>query len=96
MGDLSTVKFVCFKDSSFGNLYDGGSHGGYVIFLEGQNGNCSPLMRQSKKLRRVVKNIMAAETLSQVEAVETCFWLSSMLREALLDSQDRSHQTDAK
>ena len=65
MGDLSTDKFVCFNDSSFGNLCDaGGSQGGYVIFLEGQNGNCSPLMWQLKKLRRVVRSTMAAETLS--------------------------------
>ena len=35
---------------------------------------------------------MAAETLSQVEAEEACFWLSSMLKEVLLDSQDRSPQ----
>ena len=65
MGDLSTDKFVCFNDSSFGNLCDaGGSQGGYIIFLEGQNGNCSPLMLQSKKLRRVVRSTMAAESLS--------------------------------
>ena len=92
MGDLSTVKFVCFNDSYFGNLRDGGSQGGYVIFLEGQNGNCSPLMWQSKKLRRVVKSTVAAETLSQVKAPPACFWLSSMLKEVLLDSQDRSPQ----
>ena len=35
---------------------------------------------------------MAAEALSQVEAEEACFWLSSMLKEVLLDSQDRSPQ----
>ena len=35
---------------------------------------------------------MASETLSQVEAAETCFWLSGMLKEVLLDSQDRSPQ----
>ena len=92
MGDLSTAKFVCFNDSSFGNICDGGSEGGYVIFLEGQNGNCSPLMWQSKKLRRVVRSTMAAETLSQVEAAEACFWLSGILTEILFDSQDRSPQ----
>ena len=32
------------------------------------------------------------ETLSQVEAAEACFWLSSMLKEVMLDSQDRSPQ----
>ena len=112
MGDLSTAKFVCFNDSSFGNLCDGCSQGDYVIFLEGQNGNCSPLMwqskklqrlvrqskklqrlvRQSKKLQRVVRSTMAAETLSQVEAAEACFWLSGILKEILFDSQDRSPQ----
>ena len=73
MGDLSTVKFVCFNDSSFGNLCDGGSQGGDIIFIEGQNGNCPPLMWQSKKLCRVVKSTMAVETLPQVEAAEACF-----------------------
>ena len=61
LGDLSTVKFLCFNDSSFGSLCDGGSQGSYVIFLEGQNGNCSPLMWQSKKLHRVEKSTIAAE-----------------------------------
>ena len=91
MGDLSTAKFVCFNDSSFGNLCDGGSQG-YIIFLEGQNGNCSPLMWQSKKIRRVVRSTMAAETLLQVEAAEACFWLSGILKEIFFDSQDRSPQ----
>ena len=92
MGDLSTAKFVCFNDSSFGNLCDGGSQGGHIIFLEGQTGNCSPLVSQSKKLRRVARNTMAAETLSQVEDAEACFWLSGILKEILFDSQDRSPQ----
>ena len=30
---------------------------------------------------------MATETLSQVEAAEACFWLSSMLKEVLFNSQ---------
>ena len=69
-----------------------GVDGGYVIFLEGPNGNCSPLIWQSKTLRRVVRSTMAAETLSPVEAEEACFWLSGMLKEVLLNHQDRSPQ----
>ena len=92
MGDLSTAKFVCFNYSSFGNLCDGGSQGSYVTFLVGQNGNCSPLMWQSKMLRRVARSTMAAETLPQVEAAEASFWLSGILKEVLLNSQDRSPQ----
>ena len=81
-----------FNDSSFGNLCDSGSQGSYVIFVEGLNRNCSPLMWQSKKLRRVVRSTVATETLSHVEAAEACFWLPVMLKEVLLDSQDRSPQ----
>ena len=49
-------------------------------------------MWQSKKLRRVARSTMAAETLSQVEAAEAFFWLSGILKEILFDSQDRSPQ----
>ena len=40
-------------------------------------------MWKSKKLRRVVKSAMAAETLIQVEAAEACFWLANLLSEML-------------
>ena len=40
-------------------------------------------MWKSKKLRRVVKSAMAAETLIQVEATEACFWLANLLSEML-------------
>ena len=40
-------------------------------------------MWKSKKLRRVVKSVMAAETLIQVEATEACFWLANLLSETL-------------
>ena len=35
---------------------------------------------------------MAAETFSQVEAAEACFWLSGILKAILFNSQDRSPQ----
>ena len=40
-------------------------------------------MWKSKKLLRVVKSAMAAETLIQVEAAEACFWLANLLSEML-------------
>ena len=36
------------------------------------------LMWQSKRLKRVVKSAMAAETLIQVEAAEAGFWISNI------------------
>ena len=40
-------------------------------------------MWKSRKLRRIVKSALAAETLIQVEATEACIWLSNLLRETL-------------
>ena len=40
-------------------------------------------MWKSKKLHRVVRSAMAAETLNQVEAAEACFWLANLLNEIL-------------
>ena len=39
------------------------------------------LMWQSKRLKRVLKNAMAAETLIQVEAAEAGFWISNIITE---------------
>lgn len=82
-GKLDKLKFVCFNDASLGNLKDGGSQGGYVIYLVGENETSSPIMWQSKKLRRIVKSAMAAETLVQVEAAESCYWLANLLNEII-------------
>ena len=54
----------CYSDASFGNLPGGGSQGGFVIFLVDSNGIKCPLTWQSKKVRRVVKSTLAAETIS--------------------------------
>ena len=39
------------------------------------------LMWQSKRLKRVVKSAMTAETLTQVETAEAGFWISSIITE---------------
>ena len=41
------------------------------------------MMWKSKKLRRVVKSTMAAETLIQVEVSEAFFWYANLLNEIL-------------
>ena len=60
-----------------GDLKDGGSQGGFTIYLAGENKVSSPIMWKSKKLCRVVKSAMAAETLIQVEVAMACFWLQN-------------------
>ena len=82
-GPTENFKIVCYNDSSLGTLKNGGSQGGFIIYLDGENNVSSPIMRKSKKLRRVVKSAMATKNLIQVEATEACFWLTNLLSEML-------------
>ena len=66
------MKLVVFSDASHANLPDRySSAGGYIIFLIGNNKRSCPLAWEAKKIRRVVKSTLAAETLALVEAVDS-------------------------
>ena len=73
-----------FHDASFGNLEDGGSQGGFMILLGDEyDRHRSPIMWQSRRVRRVVKSAMASETLTMVECSEACFWINQLAAEIL-------------
>ena len=55
--------------------------GGVIFFLAGSNGNYAPIHWQSKKIKRVVKSTIAAETLELLEAAEHCFFIRTVLCE---------------
>ena len=81
VGDISECKWICYTDASFANLPGKASQGGYIIFLKGANGKYSPIAWKSKKIKRVVKSTMAAETLALLEGAEHAFGLKSFLQE---------------
>ena len=84
LGDPKSLKLVAFSDASHANLPDGfSSAGGYIIFLVGENEKCCPLAWEAKKIRRVVKSTLAAETLALVEAVDMAFYLGCILSDIL-------------
>ena len=83
LGNLSELSIIAYSDASFANLEDGGSQGGYIIFVVGSNGNYFPLHWQSKRIRRVVKSTQAAETLAMVDLVEACMYYKTFLCEIL-------------
>ena len=74
-----SFEIASYNDASLENFKDGGSQVLFIIYLSGENKVSSPIMCKSKKLCRVFKSAMAAETLIQVEAVGTCFWLANLL-----------------
>ena len=62
--NCSTLKLIAYHDASYANLNDGGSQGGYVIFLTDDEGaKLAPIAWQSKRIKRVVKSTLAAERL---------------------------------
>lgn len=91
LGDLKKVELVALSDASHANLPDGfSSAGGFIVFLIGENGNSCPLAWEAKKIRRVVKSTLAAETLAASDAVDTCYYLGSMLSEILFNVHDKN------
>ena len=83
LGDLNELSLIAYSDASFANLPDGGSQGGYIIFVVGKNGAYFPLHWQSKRIRRVVKSTQAAETLAMVDLAEACIYYKTFLCELL-------------
>ena len=83
------LKLSAFCDASFANLKDGGSQGGVIIFITDQHNNASPIYWTSRKMRRVCRSTISAETMALLEATETSFWLASIINE-LLDSPIKS------
>ena len=86
--NLSQCKLVVYSDASYNNLENGGSQGGFCIFLRDSYGNLSLIMWQSKKICCMVKSTMAAETLALVDAGEASCWLSNLISKLLSYNQD--------
>ena len=69
----------CFSDAAFSNLPDGSSQGAFILFLRDFSGKRCPIYWQSRKLRRVVKSTLAAETMAMLEAAETATYIAKIL-----------------
>ena len=78
-------KFILkvFSDSSHNNLPNGGSQGGFVIFLCDVEDNAALIQWQSKRIRRVAKSTLAAECLAMEDAVDAAFYVKCVLQEML-------------
>ena len=75
------VHLLAYCDASYGNLADGSSQGGYIIFLADEKGQVSPICWSSRKLRRVCRSTIAAETMAMLDAIDACIWLTHIVAE---------------
>ena len=81
--DITNIRVVTFCDASFKNLPNCGSQGGFISFLVDEQGNYCSLSWQSRKVRRVVKSTIAAESLAALEAAEMTVYLVSVIKDIL-------------
>ena len=77
------LSIECFSDASFGNLANGGSQGGYLIFATDYEGNRCLIAWQSRCVRRVVKSTIAAETLALLDAAEAGIYYSVLIAQSM-------------
>ena len=54
-----------------------------IIFLHGENSHVAPISWRSRKINRVVRSTLAAETLALTEAAEQGFYMRAILTELL-------------
>ena len=76
---LKDCTIECYTDASFANLPDGSSQGAYIILLMDCLGQRCPILWQSRKLRRVVKSTIAAETMALIEGAEAAVYIAQIL-----------------
>ena len=87
LGDLC---LIVFSDAALGTLTDGSSQGGYVIFLVGKSGKFSPPLGNSKKIHRVVRSTLAAETISMCELTDMVVFTTTFFTE-IITGKDQPH-----
>jgi len=92
IGDVKKSTLYAYSDASHANLPGFKSQGGFIILIKGENGNSAPIVWTSKKVKRVVKSPLAAETLALQEAVEHASLIKALLCE-IYDSEQSTFPT---
>lgn len=86
LGSDNALRMIVFTDASFGNLSDGGTQGGHLIILMGENVKFSPLAWQSKRVKRVVRSTLTGETLAMSDRIDNAIFLSTLFSELTVGS----------
>ena len=81
MQSLDECIIEAYADASFANLNGSFSQGGFVIFLKDNQDNRCPVFWESRRVKRVVKSTLAAETLALIDCAETAIYIKHILQE---------------
>ena len=90
---LENINLEIYSDAAYGNLSDGASQGGYVIFAsDGQQR--TPIAWSSYRIRRISRSTLTAETLAMADAADAGFHLAALMSEVFYhNSKDQVNFT---
>ena len=70
LGPKDNLHLAVYADASLAKLPDQGSQSGHIIFLVNDGKQCIPLNWQSKKIIRIVRGSLSAETLAFADVLD--------------------------
>ena len=76
-------KIDVYTNVSFGNLSNGGGQGAFLIFVVGDTDTCNLISWWSKRVKRVAKRSIAAETVALSEGPHNGFSIATLYSEIL-------------
>ena len=79
--NIEQCRLDCYADASFANLAGCASQGGFIVLLRDSSGKSCPIFWQSRKIRRVVKSTLAAETLALLDCASAAVYIRAVLKE---------------
>ena len=86
LGKDNDLRITVYSDVALRNLPNGGSQGGYIIFLCRYWNMCVPLNWQSKRIWRVVQSFLAAEALALSDALGDAVYLMKLFSEVMFNN----------
>ena len=89
LNNLENAKLLVFSDASFGNVSNGGSQAGYVVLVVDDERNCVVIHWGSHRIKRVVRSVLAAETMAMSDAVDMAYVINVMLSDMIFSDGRR-------
>ena len=79
---LSDIHLVLYTDAAYGNLHDGGSQGGYLVFIS-DGIYATPLDWSSHRLKRVSRSTLSAETQALLDGIDAATYYAHTIEEVM-------------
>ena len=81
--NFESLQLILYSNASFNNLPDGGSQGGYILFLCNKFSNSAPIVWNSTRLKPVTRSTLSAETLALMDRCNTASFIANLITDIL-------------